>query len=114
MDALTFVAKLFKAGAWPIAVVALALLFRTKIEELLTRLTKGKLGPAEFEFEARLREIERESTDIRLPPVEVKDLSALQQRTESSPRAAILQAWLEVEAAIDELGKVCKTSGRSA
>lgn len=54
MDRLTFIAEMVKAAAWPVAVVALALIFRQQLGALLTRLSKGKLGAAEFEFEQQL------------------------------------------------------------
>lgn len=55
MDTLTFIAEMVKAAAWPVAVVAMALIFRPQLSALLTRLSKGKLGSAEFEFEQQLK-----------------------------------------------------------
>lgn len=55
MDTLTFIAEMVKAAAWPMTVVTLALIFRAQLGALLTRLSKGKLGAAEFEFEQQLK-----------------------------------------------------------
>lgn len=55
MDWLTFTAEMFKAVAWPAAAVAIVLMFRPQLRTLLTRLNKGRLGSAEFEFEQALQ-----------------------------------------------------------
>ena len=54
MDTLTFIVEVLKATTWPLASVAIALIFREQLRDLLLRLRKGKVGPAEFEFEERV------------------------------------------------------------
>lgn len=61
MDGLTFIAEMSKAVAWPLAVVALALIFRPQLRALLARISKGRLGPAEFEFEQQLQMLAAQS-----------------------------------------------------
>jgi len=105
MDALTFIAEIAKALAWPVASVVIALIFRAQIQALLLRMKKGKLGPAEFEFEEGVRELQRTE---QLPPV-ASESSAIEtassDRVAKEPRSVVLEAWLKVEAAIDSLGK---------
>ncbi|MEG1767557.1 MAG: hypothetical protein RR311_03775 [Comamonas sp.] len=50
-----------RALAWPLAVVALALIFRPQLRALLSRISKGRLGPAEFEFEQQLQMLAAQS-----------------------------------------------------
>jgi hypothetical protein len=105
MDALTFIAEIAKALAWPAASVAIALIFRAQIQTLLLRVKKGKLGPAEFEFEEGVRELQQAE---QLPPA-VPDASSIEtpssDRVAKEPRSVVLEAWLKVEAAINNLGK---------
>jgi hypothetical protein len=103
MDILTFIAELFKAAAWPIAVVVIALLFRTQFRELLVRLKKGKVGPAEFEFEQSVKALTEEAPELIAPTPGFGTPSV--QLVASNPRAAILEAWLGVEDAVQKLAR---------
>lgn len=102
MDALTFTVEIFKAAAWPVAALVLALLFRREIKALLGRARRGKVGPAEFEFEETVRAV---ASDAKaLSPLQISapaDTRLVLTNTE--PRAAILQAWVEVEDALNHL-----------
>jgi hypothetical protein len=100
MDALTFIAEIVKACAWPIAAISIALIFRQQIRALLQRLKKGKLGSAEFEFEETVKALRDEAP--RLPQQAQAGAPNVALAT-TNPRAAVLEAWLEVEAAADRL-----------
>lgn len=103
MDALQFIAELVRALAWPLAVLILGGMFRTEIRALLGRIRKGKVGPAELEFEATVKSLESES---RLDPgkAPMATLTAPQVAMLSSdPRAAIIGAWLQLEDASEQL-----------
>ena len=105
MDLLTFVAEIAKAAAWPAAVTTVALLFRSELKALLGRVRKGKLGPAEFEFEQGVKELKAEiPKDLpQLPTAQPNEPSAL--RAIAEPRAVVLEAWLKVEKAMDQLAQ---------
>ena len=104
MDVLTFIAEIAKAAAWPVAVVTIALTFRPQLKQLLTRIKKGKIGPAEFEFEERVRELQSESTALALPSPSTASLPSAAQ-AEADPRSTVMRAWLEVETAIEDIAK---------
>ncbi len=103
MDGLTFTAELTKALAWPVASVVIAWIFRAQIEILLVRMKKGKLGPAEFEFEQGVLQAQRELPQNVLP-ASARSADTLELgRYVSEPRAVVLDAWLRVERALNEL-----------
>lgn len=103
MDILTFIVEIFKAAAWPLAAVAIAMLFRSELKSLVNRMKRGKVGYAEIEFEHGVRTLE---TNAKLAP-DISQASVPAAATvalaTSDPRAAIIQAWLEVEDAITNL-----------
>lgn len=105
MDILTFLAELVKATAWPITTVVVAILFRTEFRALIGRLRKGKVGSTEFEFQEEVKELAQDIAEISPPsgPValkpEVVSLATLH------PRAALLGAWIEIEAALINLAQ---------
>ena len=103
MDILTFIVEIFKAAAWPLAAVTIAMLFRTELKSLLNRVKRGKVGYAEIEFEHGIRTLETsirpasDSSRVQTPAASAVALAS------ADPRAAIIQAWLEVEDAITNL-----------
>lgn len=103
MDGLSFCAEMAKALAWPLASVVIALIFRAQFQVLLVRMKKGKLGPAEFEFEQGVLQAQRELPQDKLPAsVPAADRPAL-DRMASEPRAVVLDAWLKVQGALNAL-----------
>lgn len=104
MDILLFITELAKALAWPLTLLVLGILFRTEIRALLGRIRKGKVGPAELEFEAAVRSLESESKALAGPTAATPALTAPQVALLSTdPRAAIIGAWLQVEDAVEQL-----------
>lgn len=100
MDILTFIAELVKATAWPLAAITIALIFRQQLRALLSRIRKGKVGPAEFEFEQEVKEL-TEQAPLQSTPPEISTPTVTLATT--NPRAAILDAWLGVESSIKRL-----------
>lgn len=105
MDILAFIAEIVKASAWPLAAVTLALIFRRQVQDLLTRVKKGKVGPAEFEFEQAVRALQAEApamlpTESKAPVGSTEVL-----RAETEPRSAVLEGWLGVESALTALAQ---------
>ena len=105
MDWLTFISEITKALAWPSVATTIALVFRGELRSLVGRVKKGKVGPAEFEFEEEIRELKleipRELPALPMPSPQI----ASQQRAISEPRAVILDAWLQVEQAMNTLAQ---------
>jgi hypothetical protein len=105
MDALTFLAEITKALAWPVTAVVLAVLFRSELRALLSRLKKGKVGSAEFEFKEEVEELAKDIAEVspQAKPVALKpetvNLATL------NPRAAMLTAWIEIEVALTKLAE---------
>ena len=102
MDTLSFVAKLVEVLAWPGALVTVVLLLRKELRQLVPLLRKIKAGPVEAEFEREIASLERAAPPAALPTPPV---SATPRKLElfglvrEDPRTAILQSWLDVEAA---------------
>lgn len=103
MDALTFIVEIIKATAWPLAVLLIALVFRTELRQLLGRIRKGKVGPAEFEFEETVRALATDAKVLNLPQSATAPALPKVVVQSAEPRAAILQAWVEVEDALNHL-----------
>jgi hypothetical protein len=100
MNNLEFIAALVKALAWPLATTIIAIIFRSQISALLSRIRKGKIGPAEFEFEREVQELV-DQTPAQLQAQSVGSPTVSLATT--NPRAAILEAWLGLEGAINRL-----------
>jgi len=103
MNTLQFVSELIKALVWPLTVSVLALVFRVEIRALLGRIRKGKVGPAELEFEATMRSLERESKSLGTEAPQTTLASPVVALAGAEPRAAVISAWLQVEDAIEQL-----------
>jgi len=105
MDLLTFIVEMTAALAWPLSALGIAVVFRKQITILLGRMKKGKLGPAEVEFEQQVLELKNEAP----PPAIAEGVEQLKLpavlRVVAEPRAVILESWLGVEAALELLGK---------
>ena len=98
------VVRLIEAIVWPTIIVWLVALFRGDLRALLSRISKVKYGDAEAVFEDGVRQIE--VSGERLPAPKKIDLVGeplnekeeyLNDLAQTSPRAAVLEAWLEVE-----------------
>ncbi len=116
MDWRTFVVELVKAVAWPLTVLGLFAALRRPLLGLLPLVTRLRYKDFEFDFRRRLEEANAEARalppgappdaaggDARAPArVAAGDLLAL---ADASPRAAILEAWIRVEAAALEAAR---------
>jgi hypothetical protein len=108
VDRLTFVSELVKSLAWPIAVIACAVLARRPLAALVPFLRTIKYSDVEVSFG---KEVARsESVGERLPaPAETKTLQqtrdSLIQLASVRPRTAIRETWRAVENAVLEAAK---------
>ncbi|MEW6685571.1 MAG: hypothetical protein AB1393_05125 [Candidatus Edwardsbacteria bacterium] len=103
MDSLTFIANIVGSLAWPVAAVALVMLFRGEIVKAAPFLKKLKAGPVEAEFDLEVKQL-KESADLkdRIAPDRAADIASkkfLFQLAELHPRSAILESWVRLEAA---------------
>lgn len=106
MDPFAFTASLVDSLAWPVAIVAIAVVFRTTIRSALARpLRRVKAGPLEAEWDEKVAEA---LIDVAKSP-ETSDLPApdrplvserLQQIATHTPRGAVLAAYAEIEQAL--------------
>jgi|SRR5450830_770052 len=112
MDALTFIAKLVDALAWPSVVVVVLIFLRKELPSIVRSLRKLKVKDIEMEFgEAAValaaetkRVVPAAKPDVKIMGESEESTAArLQAIAELSPRAAILEAWLHVEAAAADL-----------
>jgi len=108
MDWLTFISKIVDALAWPGTLVALLLIIRKELPAIARSLRKLKFKDIELEFGEAAKAVASEAKDA-VPPSNPSVLLAglpkeemalkLSSIAELAPRAAILEAWLQVEAA---------------
>jgi len=104
MDVLTFLSELIKAAAWPVTTVVLVVLLRKPIVELIPLLRRLKYRELELEFSQEVSELTAEAEAIakekgeEVVPI-ASTSSNLLNLVAFSTRAAIMEAWLEVESA---------------
>lgn len=104
MDMLTFISEVVKALAWPGAAVLIALMVKKPVVELIPFLRRLKYKELEMEFSKGIAELKAESQAIE-PRNQQEAItksntsSRLTQLLQFSTRAAIMEAWLEVESA---------------
>jgi hypothetical protein len=108
MDTLTFISEIIKSLAWPIAVAFLVLMLRKPIAHLIPLLRKLKYKELEMEFSEEIAELKAEATvpitSTGQPTItQTAPPSRLLQLVNFSTRAAIMEAWLEVEVAATEV-----------
>lgn len=104
MDWLQFIASMTAALAWPVALIVVFLLLRRPLIARLPDLESLEWKDFRFRFGRRVHEL---ATQARVALVETEANTAppldgethRQQLAEISPRAAILEAWIELEGA---------------
>lgn len=106
MDTLAFIASLVGSLAWPVTVVAIALIFRQTIKATLARpLRRVKAGPLEAEWDEKVAEalvdVAESPEAVELPtPGRSLVSERLQPLVAQSPRAAVMAAYAEIEQAV--------------
>jgi len=107
-----FIASLVDSLSWPISIFFLVLILRRPIVQLLERTASIRWGDKRIEFDNSLTDV-RENVDrtIQESPEIGMDPTSNQQALDSlnrafeyrskQPRQAIIEAWLEVETALD-------------
>ena len=104
MDWLTFIAEMTKAVSWPVAIVIAVWIFRDPLLKLLRELKRLKWKDVEVEFEKEVQKAKAELPEIKRLTASSKHISddddyesRLLSLLETSPKAAVLEAWLQVE-----------------
>jgi len=106
MDWLTFISSIISSTAWPLALVVAVVLLRKELVGAISRIQSIKHKETQIEFSNRIQEVSREA-ESSLPGMvtpETKEFSRRIELAEFSPRGAILESWLDVEAALEDLG----------
>jgi hypothetical protein len=103
MDTLTFISEMAKALAWPLTVLIILLIVRNPLTNLIPSLQRLKYGDLELDFGRKVQELAAKATS-ELPSSEGARPS-LTEIAYLSPRAAVLEAWLELEAAAMDASK---------
>ena len=92
--------------AWPATVIIAIILLKKEIHALLARLTKVKVKDIEAEFRESMKKLEQAEESSAAPSAEAKrkfiqgvDADRFTRLLQVSTRAAITEAWIEVERA---------------
>jgi len=105
VSTLEFVAKVIDSLVWPALVAWLVYGFRSPIGTLIGRLSTLKYKDLEAEFEKRLDEIEPVAGVVSAQitdTAEQQQTISLVELAEIAPRAAVLEAWIQIEKATRE------------
>ena len=103
METLT---KLIDSLAWPLTTIILGFMFRKEFRQILKRFNKLKYKDFEASFEQEIAKIENRTEKLKEKPLEIsqsfqeqyyKTYNRLLELSQVSPRAAISEAWREIE-----------------
>lgn len=105
MNVAEFIIELLDKLVWPIAVIVLVLLLRQQIIRLLENLRSLKYKDLSLEFGQQLEEAKGEAEKAHLPQVSEdvakEKMEYYKELALISPRAVVLEAWLQVETAVE-------------
>ncbi len=118
------VARILEALVWPVVLIIFLLLFRSQIVSIIERVSKIKIRDFEAEFGRDLRDAEQKAKDAEIPPPQdikqatepitiASSYDRLFELAAWSPRAAIMEAWLRVEASIEEAASALRIKPRA-
>ncbi len=102
MDILTFISKILDSVAWPTAIVFIVILLRDKIGIVLTEYQNLKVKYKDIEvnlnktMESVERKVEIAAKEENIS-LEIIESPKLMKLAKYSPRAAILESWIEFE-----------------
>jgi hypothetical protein len=108
MGLLEFIASLVKSCAWPFVVGFVVYLFRKEIKPLLPY-ARLRLKHNDTEVDIRLEMAKETAEQLpqseSLPPPTKEETERFNKVASVSPRAAILESWLQVEEALTSLAE---------
>ena len=107
--------RLLDVLVWPVTALILAAVFRRDLAKLVTRLSSFKYREFEANFDRELREAKQGAGSVRTGKIEAPISSPeptqyeqLLRIAETSPRAAIAEAWRHVELAAADAARVAR------
>uniref|UniRef100_Q479V8 DUF4145 domain-containing protein n=1 Tax=Dechloromonas aromatica (strain RCB) TaxID=159087 RepID=Q479V8_DECAR len=113
MDWLTFISKVVEATSWPLVACICFFALKDQLLRLFPFLRRLKYKEFEAEFGEGVREVSEKLTASATPPVVSTSPEATAasgdtrdhfvRLAEAAPRAAVLEAWLQVEHAAQRL-----------
>ena len=111
MDWLTFISNIVASLVWPATVIALVVLLKDQLPRIISSIRKVKYKGVELEFGDAIKAVANEvansvpQSQSNVIGERSKDEinSRLLSIAELAPRAAILEAWIQVEAAAADL-----------
>ncbi|WP_152603268.1 MULTISPECIES: hypothetical protein [Burkholderia] len=125
MDSLTFISKIFEvsvsslakivsAAAWPIAIVLLALKFRTSVGALLSRLTEATLpGGISWKFQQPLDDALQLAKESGLLSTEDERSNVADPiETDANPAGVIMESWARLMSVAADLIQSSNVSNR--
>lgn len=110
MDYLTFIAKVVESLAWPASTVIVIAMLKQGIVNLLPKLRQLKYKDLQLDFQESVKKIESQAEVANLPRFESspghkqlrKDKEGLFSLARSYPRAALFEAWVQLEVAVGQ------------
>jgi hypothetical protein len=102
MDLLTFIAEILKAAAWPAVVLVAVIILRRELRSLVPLITSFKYKDLEVTFGREAAAVREEAAQLQTPsgallPAGPAISETVRRLLPASPRAAIIEAWREVE-----------------
>jgi hypothetical protein len=96
-----FIASLASSLAWPLAILAISVIFRTQLRGLLTgQLKRLRAGPLEAEFDRVYSHVQGGLPSSSAAVVDSPVSEELKATAETAPRAAIIEAHKRVDDAL--------------
>ena len=106
--------KFIDVIAWPATTLTLAWFFRTELRAVLASISSLKYKDWEAKFDKGLSQVEEKIGSVKKEGIEPEEtLDRLERLTEISPRAAILEAWIELEQVLFHMAEVYQIKSRS-
>ncbi|MFM0302920.1 hypothetical protein PQQ99_22655 [Paraburkholderia sediminicola] len=124
MDWLTFTSKALEALAWPTVVLALGLVFRQRLLDLIPAIRKIKAGPVEAEFEFAAKKVLAEAADV-VSPADLskhsdplapasepgRDLITKLRSARTDATGAIIEGWATLDGELFRLAQQISLDG---
>ena len=102
MDILNFISKVVQAIAWPVGIIVVVLILKGPIIERFRHIKSLNYKGFQVDFGKELESVKQEAnTQLPLPENStIETNEKLKELASLSPRGAVLEAWINVEAAL--------------
>jgi hypothetical protein len=109
VDWQTFIVQLVGALAWPVTVLIIFLILRRQLLALIPMLTRLRFRDLELDFGRRVQELANEARQQLAPLNGAQEQDRMRENwlelAQISPRAVVLEAWLQLEKAAIEAAR---------